>query len=165
MESLGIGIPMALVGFVLCGLAFIPDRTLRLVCFFRGLGMQAIVVVPVGAVQFLWVIEQTTGYDFPALVFGPLAAIPFNVGGLTCAAAFESVVRAGLLDQESTAVLDNLGVYLPMLAAQASLAAGIIAARIRATGRLLADRAILLVLGVVFANSVLGITWPWWGSP
>ena len=36
--------------------------------------------------------------------------------------------------------------------------------RIRTTGRVLADRTILTVLGIALANSVLGITWPWWGS-
>ena len=162
MESIGISLPTALVGLVLCAMAFIPDRTSRMACFLRGLGMQAIVVLPVGVVQFLWVIEQTNGYDFPALVFGPLAVVPLNMGGLVCAAAFESIVRAGLLDEGGMAVLDNLGVYNPLLAAQASLAAGIIAARIRATGHLLSDRTILVVLGVVFVNSLLGLTWPWW---
>ncbi|VAX40156.1 hypothetical protein MNBD_PLANCTO03-591 [hydrothermal vent metagenome] len=164
MESIGISLPMALVGLVLCAIAFIPDRTSRMACFLRGLGMQAIVVLPVGVVQFLWIIEQTNGYDFPVLVFGPLAAIPFNVGGLVCAAAFESVARAGLLEEGQSTLLGNLGVYAPMLAVQASLAAGIIAARIRATGHLLADRTILATLGVVLANSVLGVSWPWWGG-
>ncbi len=164
MESVFISIPMALVGLALCAMSFIPDRTSRVVCFLRGLGMQALVVVPVGVVQFLWVIKQTNGYDFPALVFGPLAAVPFNVGGLVCAAAFESVARAGLLESREYTVLDNFGVYYPILAAQASLAAGVIAGRIRATGRVVADRVILIVLGVVLANSVLGITWPWWGG-
>lgn len=164
MESVFISIPMAMVGLAVCAMSFIPDRSSRVVCFLRGLGMQAIVVVPVGVVQFLWVIEQGEGYDFPALVFGPLAAVPFNVGGVFCAAAFESIARAGLLDERQYTVLDNFGVYYPILAVQMSLAAGIIAGRIRATGRVVADRVILIVLGIVFVNGVLGISWPWWGG-
>jgi hypothetical protein len=164
MDSVVINIPMALVGLVLCGLVCIPDRRARISCFMRGLGMQAIVAVPVGVVQFVWVIEKGNGYDFPALLLGPLVAVPFNVGGLVCAAAFESIDRAGLLEARQYTLLDNLGVYYPLLAAQSSLAAGIIASRIRATGRLFADRTILIVLGAVLANSVLGVTWPWWGS-
>lgn len=164
MDSVAINIPMALVGLALCATAFIPDRRTRALCFMRGIGMQAIVAVPVGVVQFLWAIERGNGYDFPALLLGPLVAVPFNIGGLVCAAAFESVDRAGLLAERQYTLLDNLGVYYPLLAAQASLAAGVIAARIRATGRVLADRTVLTVLGVVLTNSVLGITWAWWGS-
>ncbi len=162
MGSMVTNIPLALLGLGLCALAFLPGRRAPAVCFARGLGMLAILAVPVGIGQFLWAIEGTNGYDFPALVFGPLVAVPFNIGGLVCAAAFESIDRAGLMPARQATL--HAGVYLPLVAAWSSLGAGIIAARIRETGRVLNDRVILMVLGVSLANSVLGITWPWWGS-
>ncbi|MCC7389286.1 MAG: hypothetical protein IT431_11005 [Phycisphaerales bacterium] len=154
-------VTMTAVGLVLCALAFVPGRRGRAACFARGVGMLALAAAPVGIVQAVWVIE---GLDFPGLVFGPLMAVPFNMGGLVCAAAFESIDRAGLLEQRQFTLLDNLGVYYPLLAAQTGVLAGIIAARTRKTGRVLNDRVILTVLGVALANGVLGITWPWWGS-
>lgn len=151
-------------GLVLCALAFTPGRRSRASCFARAVGMQAILAVPIGLAQFLWAIEGAAARDFPGLVFGPFVAVPFNMGGLTCAAAFESVSRAGLLPQRQSVVLDHLGIYLTMWAVQTSILAGVLAGRTRATGRILADRTILLVLAGALANGVLGITWPWWGT-
>lgn len=162
MLSMATNIPMALVGAGLCALAFIPNRRVPVLCFLRAIGMLAIVAVPVGIAQFLWAIEGVERQDFPALVFGPLVAVPFNTGGLVCAAAFESIDRAGLMPPRQVTM--HAGVYLPLLAAYAALMAGLIAGRICATGRVLNDRVILTVLTIALANSVLGITWPWWGS-
>lgn len=154
-------VTMTAAGLVLCALAFVPGRRSRAACFARGVGMLALVALPVGIAQAVWVIE---GLDFPGLVFGPLIAVPFNMGGLTCAAAFESIDRAGLLDERQFTLMDNLGVYFPMLFAQTALLAGVIAARMRETGRMLADRTILIVLGAALINGTLALTWPWWGS-
>ena len=78
-------VTMTAVGLVLCALAFVPGRRGRAACFARGVGMLALAAAPVGIVQAVWVIE---GLDFPGLVFGPLMAVPFNMGGLVCAAAW-----------------------------------------------------------------------------
>ena len=152
---------MTALGLVLCALAFVPGRRNRVACFARGIGMLAITAVPVGVVQVVWVIARG---DFPQLVFGPLVAVPFNMGGLVCAAAYESIGRAGLLAADKPTLLDNLGVYLPLVIAQTAILAGVIATRTRATGRVFQDRVILLVLAAALANGVLGITWQWWGA-
>lgn len=152
---------MTAVGLVLCALAFVPGRRHPVPCFVRGVGLLALVSVPVGIIQAVWVME---GLDFPGLVFGPLMAVPFNMGGLVCAAAFESIDRAGLLEHRQFTLMDNLGVYYPLLAAQTALLAGVLAGRMRTSGRVLGDRVVLIVLGVALANGVLGSTWPWWGS-
>lgn len=152
---------MTAVGMMLCAMAFVPGRRARLACFARGVGMLAILAVPVGVVQAVWLIR---GLDFPGLVFAPFVGVPFNMGGLVCAAAFESVDRAGLLVQRQFTVMDNLSVYYLLAAAQTAVLGGIIAGRIRATGKLLADRTVLIVLGIALANGVLAITWPWWGG-
>ncbi|HZW09387.1 MAG TPA: hypothetical protein VFF69_05730 [Phycisphaerales bacterium] len=152
---------MAAFGALLAAAAFLPGTRSRAACFLRALGLQAIVAIPVGVAQAIWVIE---GVEFPALFTVPLVAAPFNTGGLLCAAAFESIHRAGLLAHRQTTVLDNLAVYYPLLAAQAGIVAGYIGARTRLTGRILADRGVLVALAFALANSVLGMTWPWWGS-
>jgi hypothetical protein len=152
---------MAALGALLVAAAFLPRTRSPAACFLRGVGLQALVVIPVGIAQAIWVMQ---GVEFPDLFTAPLAGVPFNMGGLLCAAAFESIDRAGLLGQRQTTVLSSPGVYYPLIAAQASIVAGVIAARTLRTGRMLADPGILLVLGLVLANSVLGMTWPWWGS-
>ncbi|MDQ7013033.1 MAG: hypothetical protein Q9O74_03955 [Planctomycetota bacterium] len=146
-------------GILLCAMAAIPARRNLALCFLRAIGLLALVTLPVGIAQFLWVIEAK---EFPELVLGPFAAVPFNMGGLLCAAAFDSVDRAGLMPTRQITM--HLGVYLPMVIVQAGILAAVIASRIRTTGRVIADRTILTVLGIVLANSILGITWPWWGS-
>jgi hypothetical protein len=154
-------ITMAVFGALLAALAFIPGRRALPACFLRGIGMQALLAIPVGIAQVVWVMQ---GVDFPDLLTAPLAGVPFNVGGLVSAAAFESIDRAGLVSGRQTTVISSLHIYLPLVAAQAGVVAGIIAARTRQTGRILADRVVLIALGVALANSILGITWPWWGS-
>lgn len=154
-------IAMAVFGALLAALAFIPGRRALAPCFLRGVGLQALLAIPVGIAQVIWVMQ---GAEFPDLFTAPLAGVPFNVGGLLSAAAFESIDRAGLLSSRQTTVVSSLDIYFPLVAAQAGIVAGIIAARTRQTGRILADRVILTVLGVALANSILGITWPWWGS-
>lgn len=150
---------LIILGVLLCAMAAIPARRNTPLCFLRAVGMLAVVALPVGIAQFIWVIDAE---EFPELVLGPIAAVPFNMGGLVCAAAFDSIDRAGLMP--SRQVTMHPGVYMPLLIAQTTVLAGIIAGRIRTTGRILNDRTILTVLGVALANSVLGITWPWWGS-
>lgn len=150
---------LIILGVLLCALAAIPARRNAPLCFLRAVGLLALAALPVGVAQFLWVIEAQ---EFPELVLGPIAAVPFNMGGLLCAAAFDSVDRAGLIPPRQITM--HPGVYAPLLVTQTTILAAIIAARIRATGRVLADRTILTVLGIALANSVLGITWPWWGS-
>lgn len=152
---------MPAAGVLLCLLALIPGRRNPLACFARALGMQALIALPVGLAQALWLMR---GADFPDLLLAPLAGVPFNVGGLLSAAAFESIDRAGLLAHRQSTVIDNLGVYSLLVALQAGAVAIAIAARTRATGRILADKTILTLLALVLANSVLGITWPWWGT-
>lgn len=152
---------MAALGALLAAAAFLPGTRSRAPCFLRAVGLQALLAIPVGVAQAIWVME---GADFPELLTAPLAGVPFNMGGLLCAAAFESIGRAGLLANRQFTVFDNLGVYYPLVAAQASIVAGYIAARTRLTGRILADRGILVALGLALANSALGVTWPWWGS-
>ncbi len=147
------------LGILLCALAAIPARRNLFACFLRAVGLLALVALPVGIAQFLWVIEAK---EFPELVLGPFAAVPFNMGGLLCAAAFDSVDRAGLMPTRQTTM--HLGAYLPMVIVQTSILAAVIAGRIRTTGRVLADRTILIALGIALANSILGITWPWWGG-
>lgn len=154
-------VTMTAVGLVLCALAFVPGRRARAACFARAVGMLAIGALPVGYVQAVWIIK---GLDFPGMLLAPFIGAPFNMGGLVCAAAFESIDRAGLLAHRQYTLMDNLSVYYPLMAAQTALLAGIIAARIRLTGRVLNDRVIVIALGVGMANSVLGITWPWWGT-
>lgn len=152
-------VTFALVGLALCALAFIPARRNPLACFLRALGILACATLPVGLAQFLWVIREA---EFLDLLFGPFAAAPFNLGGLVCAAAFDSIDRAGLMPPRQVTM--HPGVYYPLLAAWAGLLAGLMAARMRETGRVLADRRIALILALSIANGVLGITWPWWGS-
>ncbi len=146
------------LGILLCALAALPARRNIFACFLRAVGLLAVVSLPVGVAQFLWVIDAK---EFPELVLGPFVAVPFNMGGLLCAAAFDSVDRAGLMPTRQTTM--HLGVYLPMVVVQSGILAAVIAGRIRTTGRVLADRTILVVLGIALANSILGITWPWWG--
>ncbi|MBK7405033.1 MAG: hypothetical protein IPJ41_10460 [Phycisphaerales bacterium] len=152
------------LGLALCALAFLPGRRSRVVAFLRGIGMQAVLAVPVGVAQFLFAIEGADRGDFPALVSAPFLGVLYNIGGLTCDAAFESIARAGLLDHRQSTVADNGAVYAALALLQAAVLAGVIASRTRLTGRILADRTILIVLGCCLANSILGITWPWWGT-
>lgn len=154
-------IAMAVFGALLAALAFIPGRRSLPACFLRAVGFQAALAIPVGVAQVVWVMQ---GAEFPDLFTAPLAGVPFNVGGLLSAAAFESIDRAGLVTGRQTTVVSTLHIYYPLVAAQAGLVAAIIAARTRQSGRILADRVILTVLSVVLANSLLGITWPWWGG-
>lgn len=148
-----------LLGILLCAMAAIPARRFAPLCFLRAVGLLALVALPVGIAQFLWVIEAK---EFPELILGPFAAVPFNMGGLVCAAAFDSIDRAGLMPDRQVTM--HTGVYLPLLVAQTTVLAAIITNRIRTTGRVLADRTIITVLAIALANSVLGITWPWWGT-
>ena len=150
---------LIILGILLCAMAAIPARRNAPLCFLRAVGLLALVALPVGIAQFLWVIEAQ---EFPELILGPIAAVPFNMGGLLCAAAFDSIDRAGLIPPRQITM--HPGVYMPLLIAQTTVLAAIIAGRIRTTGRVLADRTSLTVLGIALANSVLGITWPWWGS-
>ena len=147
------------LGILLCAMAAIPARRNSFACFLRAVGLLALVALPVGVAQLLWIIEAK---EFPELVLGPFTAVPFNMGGLLCAAAFDSVDRAGLMPRRQTTM--HLGAYLPLVITQTTILAAVIAGRIRTTGRILADRTILIVLGIALANSVLGITWPWWGG-
>lgn len=147
------------LGILLCAMAAVPARRNLAACFLRAIGLLALVSLPVGVAQLVLVIGAK---EFPQLVLGPFAAVPFNMGGLVCDAAFDSIDRAGLMPPRQGTM--HLGVYLPMVLVQASILAGLIAARIRTTGRVLADQTILLVLAAALVNSILGITWPWWGS-
>lgn len=162
MDSVVLSLPVAVAGLLVCALVFLPARRSLAACFLRALGMIAVVTLPVGLAQFLWVVEGADRADFPALLMWPLVAIPFNAGGLLAAASFESVHRAGLLEQRQFWVFDNLGAYFPLVLGLVSIGAGVIAARIRDTGRVLADPVILGVLGAALLNSILGISWPWW---
>ncbi|QKK09507.1 MAG: hypothetical protein HND58_15940 [Planctomycetota bacterium] len=113
---------LIILGILLCAMAAIPARRNAALCFLRAIGLLALVALPVGIAQFLWVIEAQ---EFPELILGPIAAVPFNMGGLLCAAAFDSVDRAGLIPPRQVTV--HMGVYLPILIAQTTVLAAIIA--------------------------------------
>ena len=150
---------LALIGLVLIALAFMPIGAGMVGMFCRALGLQALLVLPVGIVQTLALRDVN---DFPNLLGQVLASTLFNMGGLLSASSYESIAQAGLMHQTPHALGVVPDIYFPLMIVQAFFVAGSITTRARIAETMLRDQKIRIVMGLVFVNSVLSITWPWW---
>lgn len=122
----------------------------------RALGLLGLAALPAGVIQAMQISAS--------VVLTPLIALSFNVAGWSVSALFEELMKGR--HRQST-VMDSLGIYLPLAAAQAALLVGLLVWRTRgdrsAVESLKRPSVWVLVLGTL-ANSLCGSQWPWWGT-
>ena len=133
--------------------------------FMLGVAFQFVLSLPAGIAQSLGVIEGISGEPLWVRLFVPFFGIPFNTGGCTIRVVFELLVEPleFLVGHRSATVLSNLWFYLILLAGQVALVAFVFAVRCRHR-RPKSDSVVIGLAVAVLVNSLLNVTWPWWGT-
>ncbi len=129
-----------------------------LLAFSQGLGIQAVIGGAVSVVQTCW-LQEGAADQLPAQkIITAVQGIVFNSAGWTSRSIFEQMTN----DAHAGAMSD-LGDYLPVAGAQIGLVALVIAWR-KMQDEALCDVVVLFAMGLVLANSVCNVYWPWWGA-
>ena len=133
--------------------------------FMLGLALQFVLSLPAGIAQSLGVIEGISGSQLWVRLVVPFLSIPFNTGGCTTRGVFELLVEPleFLVGDRSATVMSNLWFYLFLLAVQVVLVAYVLAVRCRHR-RPQSDPVVISLAVAVLVNSLLNVTWPWWGT-
>mgnify|MGYP001304186013 CR=1 FL=1 len=133
-------------------------RRTWLLAISQGLGIQAIVGGVASAVQTGWVLEGGSDLSPAERITTIVEGIPFNAAGWTGRSFFEQYTG----DMHAGAMSD-LGNYLPIAGIQIAVVALVIGWR-KMQDESLCDIVVLFVIGLLLANAVCNIYWPWWGA-
>ena len=133
--------------------------------FMLGIVIQFVLSLPAGIAQSLGVIEGTSGAQLWVRLLVPFFGVPFNTGGCTTRIVFELLVEPleFLVGDRSATVMSNLWFYLVLLAVQVALVAVVFAVRCRHR-QPKSDPVVIGLAVAVLVNSLLNVTWPWWGT-
>lgn len=130
-----------------------------------AIGIQFLLSLPAGLAQAFHYIRQVQDKSAGLRLVVPVLAAPFNMGGLTVRSAYESVAgppapaKTGL----GSGVFPTFHIYLPFLAAQVGFFSWLFVRRFRKT-RKFAEPTMFLIAAALLANSLVNVSWPWWGS-
>jgi hypothetical protein len=123
----------------------------------QGLGLQAAIGAAVAAVQIGWIYEGSDLMPIQDRVVLAVQGVPTNAAGWTARVAYQTTYP------DAGAILGNPSQFLPIAAIQMAIIAAIIASR-KLRDESLVDPVVVIVFGLLIANSVVNATWPWWGS-
>jgi hypothetical protein len=124
----------------------------------QGLGIQAFIGGIVSAVQVGWFMEGASDLPPAERITKIVEGIPFNAAGWTSRSLFER-----LTNDAHAGAMSDLDSYLPIAGVQIALIALIIGWR-KMQDEALMDVVVLFVIGVLLANAVGNVGWPWWGQ-
>ncbi|MGI8906340.1 MAG: hypothetical protein ACR2IE_07610 [Candidatus Sumerlaeaceae bacterium] len=132
---------------------------------FYGIGLQFLLSLPAGLFQAFYYVGHVQAKSLHLRMALPVLAAPFNVGGATLRCIYEAVVGppSPALSGVASGAISAFHVYLPLLVLQAALLAHVFARRF-ASRRSFRDPIVLALGATVLTNSMLNVTWPWWGS-
>ena len=118
-----------------------------------------------GIAQAVGVIDGMSGTPMWQRLLVPLMGIPFNCGGLTVRVVFEALVEPlePIVGHRSATVASNFGFYAVLLAVQMVIVTTINVIRGRRS-QIWFDPVIITVSLLLLLNSLVNVTWPWWGS-
>lgn len=127
--------------------------------------LQIVIALPAGIAQAVGVIGGISGTPTWTRLLVPLIGIPFNCGGVTVRVVFEALVEPlePIVGHRSTTVASNFGFYAVLLTLQVVTMATIIVIRGRRSQRW-SDPVIVVASVLLLLNSLVNVTWPWWGS-
>ncbi len=124
----------------------------------QGLGIQAFIGGVVAAVQVGWFMEGAGDLPPAERITMTVEGLPFNAAGWTSRSLFEHFTG----DTHAGAMSD-LDSYLPIAGVQMAIVALVIAWR-KMQDESLCDVVVLFIIGVLLANAIGNIAWPWWGQ-
>jgi hypothetical protein len=124
----------------------------------QGLGIQAIIGGVMSAVQVGWFLEGSGDMSPAERITTTVQGIPFNAAGWTGRSLFEHFTA----DAHPGAMSDLDG-YLPIAGVQIAVVALVIAWR-KMQDESLCDVVVLFIIGLLLANSICNVSWPWWGA-
>lgn len=135
---------------------------------FAGYGLVGLAAAPAVVVQdVVLLLNWMPGYSFQ---WHDLASIFFKswqswclIGGFAVSRPFDLWVKE-LTGHRQTTMMDNWWVYYIATLVWATPSALFLSRRLASGRPWHADQVIWMILGIVLANALGGVTFPWWGS-